>query len=297
MDIERLKKNPQIFVAFLMLIFLLFPWIRVSAWGANESLNAFMLFFGGYFGVLLLIPIPVALVGMSCLSIMGIDVLGKFERLLYIGAAAFQFVITIAVTNIIQSMIKTETYYEVSSYVGLRITKSAGFWLMLAGCIGVAACVAAVVLLSSTDRATGNIDTEALKENLNINNINTEEIRDQVSNVVSGVKSTLEQVTSTPAPSGYTPPARKCPQCHAFVGEEAKFCVACGTVIPDHKSCPNCHSKVNPDSKFCPECGKAIYAEKAEELVEGATEEIRCKSCNELLDEDARFCTHCGTAV
>jgi membrane protease subunit (stomatin/prohibitin family) len=49
-----------------------------------------------------------------------------------------------------------------------------------------------------------------------------------------------------------------CPQCHASVPAEAKFCPACGAAIAGPALCPACHQKTPPGAKFCPHCGTKL---------------------------------------
>ncbi len=47
----------------------------------------------------------------------------------------------------------------------------------------------------------------------------------------------------------------KCPNCGVEVEIGAKFCMECGTKIPQTKECPSCHSQWPLTAKFCAECG------------------------------------------
>ena len=47
----------------------------------------------------------------------------------------------------------------------------------------------------------------------------------------------------------------KCPNCGIEVESGAKFCMECGTKIPQTKECPSCHSQWPLTAKFCAECG------------------------------------------
>ncbi len=50
-------------------------------------------------------------------------------------------------------------------------------------------------------------------------------------------------------------------------------------------SCPNCHAPLATNAKFCPECGTKLKVE------------LRCRKCNTLLTPGAKFCPECGTKV
>lgn len=47
----------------------------------------------------------------------------------------------------------------------------------------------------------------------------------------------------------------KCPNCGVEVEVGAKFCLECGTAIPQTKECPKCHAEWPMNAKFCQECG------------------------------------------
>lgn len=51
-------------------------------------------------------------------------------------------------------------------------------------------------------------------------------------------------------------------------------------------TCPNCHATIPADSKFCPNCGHAL----------GETP-IVCPKCGTLNPPGSKFCTNCGTAL
>ncbi len=48
-------------------------------------------------------------------------------------------------------------------------------------------------------------------------------------------------------------------------------------------SCPNCHAPLASNAKFCPECAAAIQADKF------------CTKCGAKLAPGAKFCAECGT--
>ena len=61
------------------------------------------------------------------------------------------------------------------------------------------------------------------------------------------------------APANGTPEAQAgmtCPQCHAPISPNAKFCSVCGAKL--QTVCPNCGAPVKPGSKFCSECGQSL---------------------------------------
>ncbi|HUS17411.1 MAG TPA: SPFH domain-containing protein [Chloroflexia bacterium] len=49
-----------------------------------------------------------------------------------------------------------------------------------------------------------------------------------------------------------------CPNCHAQVAANSKFCPECGYNMVAKPTCPNCHEEVKPGAKFCQNCGTKI---------------------------------------
>lgn len=50
--------------------------------------------------------------------------------------------------------------------------------------------------------------------------------------------------------------AASCPNCHAPLSSNAKFCPSCGYKLADAAGlCRNCGARLSPGAKFCPECG------------------------------------------
>lgn len=74
-----------------------------------------------------------------------------------------------------------------------------------------------------------------------------------------------------------------CPNCHAQVPANAKFCLECGTKIEilaeDEVICPACGKKTHK-GKFCMECGAPLVH--------------KCPKCGAELPENAKFCLECG---
>lgn len=71
-----------------------------------------------------------------------------------------------------------------------------------------------------------------------------------------------------------------CPQCHAQVPQNAKFCANCGGKV-GMASCPKCHAEVPAGAKFCMGCGSPMEAPK-------------CPKCQAELQPGAKFCLNCG---
>lgn len=95
------------------------------------------------------------------------------------------------------------------------------------------------------------------------------------------------------APAPDTAPAQpgnggKCPNCGAELTPNSKFCLNCGTPVPQKEKddstqvCPQCGKRV-PIGKFCPECGYR-FADV-------------CPNCGAELPAGAKFCMECGTKI
>ena len=52
-----------------------------------------------------------------------------------------------------------------------------------------------------------------------------------------------------------------CPTCGTQLEDGAKFCLECGTPIPQTKKCIKCGFELPLSAKFCPECGDPINEE------------------------------------
>jgi RNA polymerase subunit RPABC4/transcription elongation factor Spt4 len=50
-----------------------------------------------------------------------------------------------------------------------------------------------------------------------------------------------------------------CPQCHAPVGDDDRFCPKCGAALG--VTCPQCRSAVQATDKFCARCGATLKSE------------------------------------
>ncbi len=50
-----------------------------------------------------------------------------------------------------------------------------------------------------------------------------------------------------------------CPQCHAAVSDDDRFCPKCGMALG--VACPQCRSAVQATDKFCARCGVSLHSE------------------------------------
>ena len=95
-----------------------------------------------------------------------------------------------------------------------------------------------------------------------------------------------------------------CPECGAELKEGAKFCMECGTSIPQVKECPECGTELPVKAKFCYECGASQDAEDVEEEEDELADDEPAPGCtvlaqnkehlqqliDEAIDEDGVEC-------
>jgi membrane protease subunit (stomatin/prohibitin family) len=73
-----------------------------------------------------------------------------------------------------------------------------------------------------------------------------------------------------------------CPDCHADVGPDTRFCHRCGHQLVVIKKCPQCEKNLNATANFCSSCGYDLNAE------------LKCGKCTATLLPGTKFCPHCG---
>ncbi len=76
-----------------------------------------------------------------------------------------------------------------------------------------------------------------------------------------------------------------CPDCHAEVGLDTRFCHRCGHQLVVMKKCPQCEKNLSATANFCSNCGYDLKAE------------LKCSNCNNKLLPGTKFCPNCGEAV
>ena len=80
------------------------------------------------------------------------------------------------------------------------------------------------------------------------------EIFEVVQQAVSGFGAASAQQAG--AAGAQAPQPIVCPQCHAQIPRESKFCSCCGAKLCCN--CPSCGAAVQPGSKFCAACGQPL---------------------------------------
>lgn len=114
---------------------------------------------------------------------------------------------------------------------------------------------------------------------------------------------------------------RKCLNCGAMLGENAKFCSVCGSKVESAAQsqeqqllfCTQCGNRVNANDSFCMKCGAKIHNQKdkeMEQVIEGSkiigqnlavNEEIKsksqCSACGQEIGENDSFCPNCGENI
>lgn len=91
---------------------------------------------------------------------------------------------------------------------------------------------------------------------------------------------------------------RECPNCGADVGKDYRFCIHCGTKMPeeevpvsDKPVCEKCGAEAEEGAAFCINCGAKLPQIKEKKI------EPHCDRCGAKLEEGALFCTVCGLKV
>ena len=76
-----------------------------------------------------------------------------------------------------------------------------------------------------------------------------------------------------------------CPECHAAVSADSRFCARCGHQMVVARKCPRCAKNVTALANFCSSCGLDLASRLA------------CASCATPLPPGTRYCFECGEKV
>ncbi|MCK5187572.1 MAG: zinc ribbon domain-containing protein, partial [Deltaproteobacteria bacterium] len=76
-----------------------------------------------------------------------------------------------------------------------------------------------------------------------------------------------------------------CPDCHAEIRLDARFCHRCGHQLVIIKKCPQCEKNLSATANFCSNCGYNLKTE------------LKCSNCNSKLLPGTKFCPNCGESV
>ena len=76
-----------------------------------------------------------------------------------------------------------------------------------------------------------------------------------------------------------------CPECHAAVAPDGRFCARCGHQMVVARKCPQCAKNVTALANFCPSCGVDL------------SRKLACASCATPLPPGTRYCFQCGEKV
>ena len=76
-----------------------------------------------------------------------------------------------------------------------------------------------------------------------------------------------------------------CPECHAAVAADGRFCASCGHQMVVARKCPRCAKNVTALANFCSSCGLDLSSRLA------------CTGCATPLPPGTRFCFQCGEKV
>ena len=76
-----------------------------------------------------------------------------------------------------------------------------------------------------------------------------------------------------------------CPDCHAEIRLDGRFCHRCGHQLVIIKKCPQCEKNLSATANFCSNCGYNLKTE------------LKCSNCNSKLLPGTKFCPNCGESV
>ena len=122
-----------------------------------------------------------------------------------------------------------------------------------------------------------------------------------IGGMMGNAASAMEPVMSTKEAT------KKCPSCHAKIGENLKFCPQCG--VDTTKSvakavCSACGKAYEEGTKFCSGCGRKINPCKncGADIPDGSNKcpgcgNTLCPDCGTALAANARFCPGCGKSM
>jgi membrane protease subunit (stomatin/prohibitin family) len=76
-----------------------------------------------------------------------------------------------------------------------------------------------------------------------------------------------------------------CPECHAEVAVDSRFCSHCGHQMVVIRKCSRCGKNLTATAKFCPSCGLNL------------SNPLVCANCRTKLPPGTKFCFNCGEAA
>ncbi|GAB1409153.1 SPFH domain-containing protein [Desulfovibrionales bacterium] len=96
------------------------------------------------------------------------------------------------------------------------------------------------------------------------------------------------QLAQNTAGQAIQAPSLRCPECQQSIGEQDRFCAACGHQLLVFAQCAACGKNIGPGAKFCPQCGAPVAPAK---------KTIHCPGCHQENLASAVFCIHCGERI
>ncbi|MBO7139895.1 MAG: zinc ribbon domain-containing protein [Prevotella sp.] len=85
---------------------------------------------------------------------------------------------------------------------------------------------------------------------------------------------------------------KTCPNCGAQIMGDYRFCIECGSKIPQGNSCPHCGAQMSVGDIYCQKCGKR--ANDAANAAEADSVVNLCPHCGSPMNEGDTFCQNCG---
>lgn len=294
--VERFKKDWRMGLSIINFIAFFFIWFSFKVTSNSEDLSSlgdYKTKFNG-FTMLGLSPVAIAvlLIPVVILVLTFVDYkLGEVRRYLFLGLPVLSVIVMFVTRGLATAGFSmagggiSEIFDSVDMDVKMTIHFGAGFWIAL-GC-NVAMLVFTIV------KDFGKAHPADLKGAVR---------------QVSGIARNFGENVSAFAQNVSGDPAAKymatCPNCGNRVKAGARFCVKCGSPIPEPK--PEQKTESQPEQQLRPqqELQPQMQSQPQQELQTKPQSQLQpqpqkktCKHCHAELEEDALYCIVCGTPV
>ncbi|MCR4610609.1 MAG: zinc ribbon domain-containing protein [Lachnospiraceae bacterium] len=298
--VERLKKEPRIYMALVIFISFFFNWVEVgvsvsvgsTSRSSGKSYTGFDMAEGsGLAWILFAIPIIMIVCAF-------IEQLMKYYKIIYPVLSAIIFIF----------MFRVGSLYSAGASAGgvsakAEFSRSFGFWIALIANIA--------IVIYTLIRDFNFSSTDKIKDKMG--DFSTDGVSSMAKGITSKVQGAVQDVAFV-----------ECSNCGNKVVKGKKFCGKCGNKMPEiikteanaQSSGVNAQSpgvnaqspkvnaqgpKVNANTLAlkCPKCGRglpegAVFCDQCGTRIPQKT---ICPSCGAELSKDAKFCIKCGTKI